>query len=114
MARGLHAADGGRGLAFTPRVELSNFFASLKPVVGHPHHAARRVIFGGGVAAIAIDLVPISRLEAVKRVPKIEVVVVSVHVAPRVIAEAVAVGPAARERGFSQSPVIPPAARADR
>src|SRR5262245_19004763 len=112
MARGLHAADGGRGLAFTPRVELSNFFASLKPVVAHHHHAVRQVILGA-VPAIAIDLVPISRLEAVKRVPKIEAVV-SVHVAPRVIAEAVAVGPAARERGFSQSPVIPPAARADR
>src|SRR5262245_31585297 len=89
MARGLHAADGGRGLAFTPRVELSNFFTALKPIVAHHHHAVRQVIFVGAVPAIAIDLVPISRLEAVKRVPKIEVVV-SVHVAPRVIAEAVA------------------------
>src|SRR5262249_9200066 len=113
MARGLHAADGGHGLAFTPRVEFSNFFTSLKPVVGHHHHAVRQVIFVGAMPAIAIDLVPISRLEAVKRLPKTEAVV-SVHVAPRVTAEAVAVGPVARERGFSQSPVIPPAARADR
>src|SRR5262245_62126869 len=113
MPRGLHAADGGRGLAFTPRVEFSNFFTSLKPIVAHHHHAVRQVIFMRAVPAIAIDLVPISRLEAVKHVPKIKAVV-SVHVAPRVIAEAVAVRPAARERGFSQSPVNPPAARADR
>jgi hypothetical protein len=46
--------------------------------------------------------VPISRLEAVKRVPKIEVVL-SVHVAPRVIAEAVAVRP----RGNGDSTEIP-------
>src|SRR5258707_7634661 len=85
MARGLHAADGGRGLAFTPCIELSNFVASLKPIVADHHHAIRQVIFVGAVSAIAIDLVPISRLEAVKRVPKINVVV-SVHVAPRVIA----------------------------
>jgi hypothetical protein len=52
--------------------------------------------------AVAIDLVPISRLEAVKRVPKIEVVL-SVHVAPRVIAEAVAVRP----RGNGDSAEIP-------
>src|SRR5215468_11569984 len=104
VARGLHAADGSRSLAFAPRVELSNFVASLKPVVAHHHHAIRQVIFVGAVPAIAIDLVPISRLEAVKRVPKINVVV-SVHVAPRVIAEAVP--PAAWQR-FSQSPVIPP------
>src|SRR5215470_18504114 len=89
MARGFHAADGGRGLAFTPRVERSNFVASLKPIVAHHHHALRQVEFMSAVSAIAIDLVPISRLEAVKRVPKINVVV-SVHVAPRVIAEAVA------------------------
>src|SRR5262249_58239440 len=113
MARGLDAADGSRSLAFAPRIELSNFVASQKPVVAHHHHAVRQVIFVGVVPAVAIDLVPISRLEAVKRVPKIEIVV-SVPLAPRVIAEAVAIRPAARERGFSHSPVIPPAARADR
>src|SRR5262252_10022580 len=113
MACGLDAADGGRGLAFTPRVELSNFFTSLKSIVTDHHHAVGQVIFMGAMPAVAIDLVPISRLEAVKRVPKIEVVV-SVHVAPRVIAEAVAIRPAARERGFSRNPVIPSAARADR
>src|SRR5215469_11687265 len=85
MARGFHAADGGRGLAFTPRVERSNFVASLKPIVAHHHHALRQVEFMGAAPAIAIDLVPISRLEPVKRVPKINVVV-RVHVAPRVIA----------------------------
>src|SRR6516162_8551092 len=110
MPRGFHAADGARGMSFTPCVERSNFVASLKPIVAHHHHALRQVEFMSTVSAIAIDLVPISRLEAVKRVPKINVVV-SVHVAPRVIAEAVP--PAARQR-FSQSPVIPPAARADR
>src|SRR6516165_8155164 len=93
MARGFHAADGGRGLTFTPRVERSNFVASRKPIVAHHHHALRQVEFMGAASAIAIDLVPISRLEAVKRVPKINVIV-SVHVAPRVIAEAV---PAARQ-----------------
>src|SRR5215813_14807178 len=82
MARGFHAADGGRGLAFTPRVERSNFVASLKPIVAHHHHALRQVEFMGAAPAVAIDLVPISRLEAVKRVPKINVVV-RVHVAPR-------------------------------
>src|SRR5262245_66561927 len=85
MTRGFHAADGGRGLAFTPCVEFSNFFASLEPVVAYHHHAVRQVIFMGAVPAIAIDLVPISRLEAVKRVPKIEVAMM-VHGAPRVIA----------------------------
>src|SRR5262245_58770710 len=65
MTRGFHAADGGRGLAFTPCVEFSNFFASLKPVVAYHHHAVRQVTFMGAVPAIAIDLVPISRLEAV-------------------------------------------------
>src|SRR5262245_65912806 len=85
MTRGFHAADGGRGLAFTPCVEFSNFFASLKPVVAYHHHAVRQVIFMGAVPAIAIDLVPISRLEAVKRVPKIEVAM-SVNDAPSVIA----------------------------
>ena len=103
MARGLHAADGGRGLAFTPRIELSNFVASLKPIVADHHHAIRQVIFVGAVSAIAIDLVPISRLEAVKRVPKINVVV-SVHVAPRVIAETVAPGPAATVQPKSRNP----------
>src|SRR5215510_4557498 len=92
MACGLDAADGGRGLAFTPRVELSNFFTSLKSIMTDHHHAVGQVIFMGAMAAVAIDLVPISRLEAVKRVPKIEVVL-SVHVAPRVSAEAVAVRP---------------------
>src|SRR5215831_1054670 len=102
MARGLHAADGSPSLAFAPRVELSNFVASQKPVVAHHHHAVRQVIFMGAMPAVAIDLVPISRLEAVKRVPKIEVVL-SVHVAPRVIAEAVAVRP----RGNGDSGEIP-------
>src|SRR5262249_22440315 len=81
MARGFHAADGGRGLAFTPRVERSNFVASLKPIVAHHHHALRQVEFMGAAPAVAIDLVPISRLEAVKRLPKINVVV-RVHSAP--------------------------------
>jgi hypothetical protein len=70
--------------------------------VTHHHHAVGQVIFMGAMPAVAIDLVPISRLEAVKRVPKIEVVL-SVHVAPRVIAEAVAVRP----RGNGDSAEIP-------
>jgi hypothetical protein len=70
--------------------------------VTHHHHAVGQVIFMGAMPAVAIDLVPISRLEAVKRVPKIEVVL-SVHVAPRVIAEAVAVRP----RGNGDSTEIP-------
>src|SRR5260370_41833921 len=103
MAGGLHAGDGGRGLAFTPRIELSNFVASLKPIVADHHHAIRQVIFVGAVSAIAIDLVPISRLEAVKRVPKINVVVM-VHIAPRVIAEQVAPGSSATRPPKTRNP----------
>src|SRR5258707_722768 len=103
MARGLHAADGGRGLAFTPRIELSNFVASLKPIVADHHHAIRQVIFLGAGSALAIDLVPISRLEAGKRVPKINVVA-RAHVATRVIAETVAPGRAATVQPKSRNP----------
>src|SRR5262245_65911844 len=102
MPRGLHAADGGRDLAFTPRVEFSNFFTSLKPIVADHHHAVRQVIFMRALPAVAIDLVPISRLEAVKRVPKIEVVV-SVRVAPCVIAQTVAVRRATGDTGIERA-----------
>src|SRR5262245_65581753 len=105
MPRGLHAADGGRDLAFTPRVEFSNFFTSLKPIVADHHHAVRQVIFMRALPAVAIDLVPISRLEAVKRVTKIEVVV-SVDVARRVFAVTVDVTSSAGDSGAIRHHVV--------
>src|SRR5262249_40130994 len=102
MARVLDVAESGGALPSTPRVELSIFSPSQKSIMPPPHPAVGQLIFMGAMPAVAIDLVPISRLEAVKRVPKIEVVL-SVHVAPRVIAEAVAVRP----RGNGDSGEIP-------
>ena len=72
MPRGLHAADGGERLAFTPSVEFANFLPSFEAVVAHAHHAVGRIKFMGAAPAMAVDLVPISRLQVIKRVPKAE------------------------------------------
>src|SRR6266545_4813319 len=72
MPRGLHAADGGERLTFTPSVEFANFLPSFEAVVAHAHHAVGRIKFMGAAPAVAVDLVPISRLQVIKRVPKAE------------------------------------------
>src|SRR6266508_6779635 len=75
MARGLHAADGGRRLTLAPAIEFAIFLASLKAIVADYHYAVRQVEFVGIAPAVAIDVVPVSRLELIKRVPEIGLVV---------------------------------------
>src|SRR5262249_60653344 len=74
MPRGLHAADGGERLAFAPGVEFLNFFAAFKPVVAHRHHAIRCIKFMRAASTIMVNLVPILRLQVIKRVPKADLV----------------------------------------
>src|SRR5262249_44528333 len=62
MPRGLHAADSGKSLAFTPGIKFSDSITTFEAVVTNRHDAVRRIKLVCVPTAIAIHLVPISRL----------------------------------------------------
>src|SRR5262245_27372863 len=82
MARGLHAADRRRRLSLAPAVELANLLPSMESVVPDHHQPVGQVEFMRGTPAVAIDIVPISRFEAVERMPELELVL-RIHGPPR-------------------------------
>jgi len=65
MSRGFYAADSGKGLAFTPSIKFSDFITAFEPVVADRHYAVRCIKFVRAPTAIAIDFVPISRLQVI-------------------------------------------------
>jgi hypothetical protein len=81
MPRGLHAADHGGGMAFAPSVEFTNLFPSFEAIVTYHHDAVGQIEFVRAAPAIAIDLVPISRLQAIEGVPELDLFM-GVHFAP--------------------------------
>jgi hypothetical protein len=85
MPRGL-AADAGRDLALTPRVVFTNLFPSFEVIVSHHHQTIRHVELVGVATAVAIDFVPVSRLQAIEGVPELDLVM-GVHFAPLVFEE---------------------------
>ena len=70
MARGLHAADRRDRLTLAPGVEFFDLVASLKAVVTHHHQAIGQVELVRVTPAIGVDLMPVSRLELMERVPE--------------------------------------------
>src|SRR5262249_15065141 len=72
MAGGAHAAHGAHAASSAPSIKLLDLLAAAKFIVTDAEHAVGRVEGMGVSAVVAIDLVPIAHLEAVKRMPKDE------------------------------------------